>query len=384
MAEQDPSAEKTEEPTPKKLADAKKKGQVARSKEANSMAIMMVGSLILISFGPGMIDSLGDIFKNTLSLTREQIFDTRTITIVLVEDMLAALFNLMPLLLIMLLVALATPMIIGGWVFSTSSMSFKWNKLDPIKGIARIFGVKGLVELIKALGKVIVVGTIAYLLLFSLQHKILGLAHMTVETALAAAGEMFVWSLLLMSSGLLLIAAIDIPFQLFQHNKQLKMTKQEIRDEFKETEGKPEVKQKIRQLQQQASQARMMDDVPKADVIITNPEHFAIAISYKQDTMRTPILVAKGVDKIAVRIKHLAHDNEITIVESPLLARALYASTDLQKEIPAELYLAVAQVLAFVFQLAQAKKNRTAPPPPPAADVPSDFVAILQKRYPYV
>ena len=384
MAEEKSAEDKTEDPTPKRLQDAKKKGQVARSKEANAMAIMIVGSVLLMVLGPGMIQNLETIFSNSFSLTRVQIFDTKTIMHLLEADILAAFYNLLPLLIVMLVVVLVTPMIIGGWVFSMNSVSFKWNKLDPIKGMGRIFSVKGLVELIKALAKVTVVAVIAWLIMLVLKERILGLSHLPLKSALASAGDMLIWALLLLSSGLVLIAAIDIPFQLYQHIKQLKMTKQEIKDEFKQTEGKPEVKQKIRSLQQQIAQARMMDDVPKADVVITNPNHFAIAISYKPDSMKVPVLLAKGMDKIAIKIKHLAHENQITIVESPLLARALYASTDIQQEIPAPLYMAVAQVLAFVFQLDQAKKSGTPPPPPPVADVPDDFVQALRKKHPYL
>lgn len=375
MSEQDSGQEKTEEPTPKRRQDAKKKGQVPRSRDLNATAIMMVGGAGLLMLGPWMVGRLAGIFENTWSPSRDEVRDTAYLFETMQTVTVEALTTLLPIMGMLLLAALVAPLALGGWVFSGETLIPKLSKLNPGKGLARIFSAKGLMELVKALGKFLVVATIAGVLFFAFADDLLHLGLHPLEAGLAAAGEILFWSLLTLSSGLVLIAAIDVPFQVWQHNKQLKMTRQEVRDEFKQTEGKPEVKQKIRSMQQQMAQARMMDAVPTADVVITNPTHFAVALKYDQATMRAPKVVAKGTDLLAKKIREVASESGITLVEAPPLARALWASTDIDREIPAPLYLAVAQVLGFVIQLRMAKQKGRRKPKPPQPDVPKDFLA---------
>lgn len=223
--------------------------------------------------------------------------------------------------------------------------------MDPIKGMKKIVGPQGLVELAKALGKFILIGTIATLFLWNLRDQLLTLGKQEVEVAMIDLGYLVVWVFLVLSLSLLLIALIDVPFQKWNHVRQLKMTKQEVKDENKDTEGSPEVKGRIRRLQVELSQQRMMQDIPEADVVITNPTHYAVALKYDQASAGAPIVVAKGADLIAQQIRMVGEANKVPVLEAPPLTRAIYYSTEIGNEIPSGLYIAVAQVLAFVFQL---------------------------------
>ena len=216
-----------------------------------------------------------------------------------------------------------------------------------------MFSVRGLVELAKALGKFALVGVVAALWLRVIAPELLSLGYHSIRSALVDAGWMALWSLLLMSTALLLIAGLDVPFQLWQHSKNLRMTRQEIRDEQKDTDGRPEVKARIRQLQQQQANARMMDAIPEASVVITNPEHYAVAIRYDGAAMAAPVVVARGRDRIAARIREIARQHEVPIFHAPPLARALFKHTRLGQPIPFQLYKACAQVLAYLVQLDQ-------------------------------
>jgi len=258
---------------------------------------------------------------------------------------------------------------LGGWSFSMKAVSFKIDKLDPIKGIGRMFSAKSLMELVKVLAKFMLVAVISSTILWSLLEQLIGLSQESYQDALAHVGNLCGWSFLAYSSALILIAAVDAPFQLFQHNKQLKMTLQEIKDESKETDGRPEVKGRIRSLQQELSQRRMMEAVPDADVIITNPTHYAVALKYDQSGNGAPIVVAKGADFVAARIRNVAKENEVALVEAPPLARALYASTEINQEIPAGLYVAVANILTYVYQLNAAYTSGYVKPKQPS-DLP--------------
>jgi len=269
--------------------------------------------------------------------------------------------------------AILAPVVLGGWVFTVENLAPKMEKINPIKGVGKMFSIKSLMELIKSVLKVSVIGGIGAILYMQLRDQFMSLSSNPFHSAIVEAANLLVWSLIALACGMVLIAAIDVPFQIWHHKKQLRMTRQEIKDELRDTEGKPEVKAKIRSLQQQMATARMMDEIPNADVVITNPTHFSVALRYDQSSMRAPILVAKGTGLIALRIREIANDNDVTIVESASLARALFASTDLNGEIPSPLYLAVAQVLGFVFQLRMSRENGTPAPKKPRPDVPDEF-----------
>jgi flagellar biosynthetic protein FlhB len=274
-----------------------------------------------------------------------------------------------------MVVVIMTPLGLGGWSFSTKAISFKLEKLDPIKGLGRMFALRGLMELLKVLAKFALVAAISGSILWSLIGELLGLADEPLHAALAHVARLCSWSFLASSCALIIIAAIDVPFQLWQHNKQLKMTKQEVKDENKETDGRPEVKGRIRALQQEFSRRRMMEQVPRADVVITNPTHYAVALRYDHLSTRAPVVVAKGADLIASQIRLVADQHDVTIVLAPPLARALFASTDIDREIPAGLYVAVATVLAYVYQLRHAYENGDMPPEQPDdLPIPDDLV----------
>jgi len=358
MAEESESGqEKTEDPTPKKLDDAKKKGQVPRSKDLNSMAIMVIGSASLLTLGSYMIDSISLMIEKGLRLSRTEIFDTKSLLSRMEVTVFDALMGISPFLFVMTVVALFTPMALGGWSFSAGSMAFKASRINPISGFKRIFGTKGLMELVKSLLKLVCVSSIAVIFLWANKYEFLGLSALPLGAALHQGAWLIGMCFLVVSSSLILIVAIDVPFQLWDHSKNLKMTLQEVRDEMKDTEGKPEVKSKVRQMQQEMAQRRMMNAVPDADVIITNPTHYAIALKYHHESMAAPVVVAMGKDLIAFRIREIAQENEVEIFQAPPLARALYAQSELKKEISGELFFAVAQVLAFVFQLRTARQK---------------------------
>ena len=251
----------------------------------------------------------------------------------------------------------------GGWSFSLESISFKLEKLDPIKGLARIFSLKSLVELAKALAKFVLLLGAAILVFFSIDQQLLSLSSMTPKAAGLEAATILVQVLLILSATMILIVALDVPFELWNHSKQLRMTKQEIKDEMKETDGNPQVKQRIRTLQRQLAEGRMMEDVKTADVVITNPTHYAVALQYLDRPGSAPKVVAKGKDLTALRIRSIAADCDIPIFEAPPLARALYRSTEIGYEIPHVLYMAVARVLAYVFQLKNATPTDYVPKP---------------------
>ncbi len=372
MADNDTSQEKTEEPTHKKLRDAKQKGQVPRSKELNSMSVMVAGATGLLLMGPFMIAHLAQMMRSGFSLSREQIMNPAELFSHFQEALLTAAVGISPFLMLMTVIALATPMILGGWAFSVGSMAFKTDRLNPLSGLKRIFSANGLMELIKALAKFFVVSAIAVSFLWGNLDQFLGLGQEAFLPALNHAAWLFGYSFLVMSSSLILIAAIDVPFQLWDHSKKLKMTMQEVRDEMKETEGRPEVKSKIRALQQEMAQRRMMEDVPTADVIITNPTHYAVALRYDPEKMAVPVVVALGRDLIALKIREIASESGVEIFEAPPLARALYAHGQLGKEIPGQLFYAVAQVLAFVFQLQRARNQGLDLPDRPEPYVPPE------------
>ena len=350
MAEQT-AHERTEQPTPKRLRDAREKGQVARSRELTTMAVLLASAAGILLVGNTFISDLLDMMRDVFITSRADLMDIDKVPEIFEQSMTTAIVALIPFFTIVVAAALFSPMALSGWSFSTQAMAFKWEKLDPIKGISRIFSWRGLVELIKALAKFAVVLVIALLLLRHNVDSFMTLGTEDVMQSLHDTGKILGWSFLVLSSAMILIAAVDVPFQLWDHNRQLKMTRQEVKDEYKETDGSPDMKRRVREVQQEMARRRMMQDVPKADVVITNPTHYAVALRYDQNRMRAPIVVAKGKDLIAQQIRHIALSHHVPILSAPPLSRALYFSTELQHEIPAGLYLAVAQVLAYVYQL---------------------------------
>lgn len=351
MAEQDSGQERTEEPSVKRLQEAREKGQVPRSQELNTVMVLMASAAIMFVVGEGLIQSLSDVMKLGMSLERSDLFDVGAMLNTLWQAIAIMAWDMVMFLGVTVIAAVSAPAFIGGWNFSAQAMGIKLEKLSPLKGLKRIFGPQGLVELGKALGKFLLVGFFGTLILWSLRDRLLTLGQQEVMPAMAELGYIVLWGFLAICASLILIVMIDVPFQKWNHQRQLKMTKQEVKDEHKETDGSPEVKGRIRRMQIQLSQARMMQDVPKADVIITNPTHYAVALRYDQAKSGAPVMVAKGADLIAQQIRMVGQHHEIPQLSAPPLARAIFYNTEIGEEIPAGLYIAVAQVLAFVFQL---------------------------------
>ena len=350
MSSNEEGQERTQEPTPKRLEDAKAKGQVARSRELSTMLVTIACASVILILG----DSLGQGFLNLLRYCLSPAFlsgrNSDDLPGAFMTVLVDGLWLTWPIMAVSFLAAIIASIMLGGMVFS---LSFKFEKLNPITGIGRIFSLQSVVELLKSIAKVVLIGGVGWLLLEQLTDDILGLSLQTADVAVASSATMMLWFLLLVSLPLIVIALIDVPWQLWSHHKQLRMTRQEVIDEHKESEGRPEVKQKIRELQQAVARQRMMTKVPTADVIITNPTHYAVALRYDLRQGKAPILVAKGIDEVAARIRELADQSQVPLVASPQLARAVYASCDLDHEIPAGLYLAVAQILTYVYQLKQ-------------------------------
>ncbi|MFZ5514030.1 MAG: flagellar biosynthesis protein FlhB [Pseudomonadota bacterium] len=371
MAEQpDSGQERTEAPTPKRQREAREQGQIARSRELGTTLVLIVSAAGLLLLGPATAAALLEELRTGLSLTREMIFDPLWMTRGLGEMAWRGFLAILPLIGLLMLAAFLAPLLMGGIGFSWKALEPKFERIDPLKGLQRMFALRALIELIKSIIKFLLVGAVAVLVIWLELDDLLRLGLTDPRGGLLAAMEILGWGFLLMSVSTLLIAAFDVPYQWWEHIKQLRMTKQEIRDEFKETEGKPEVKQKIRQLQMQAAQRRMMQEVPKADVIITNPTHFAVALRYDAARGDAPIVVAKGRDLVAARIREIGEEHGVLVFSAPPLARALYQTTDLNQPIPAELYRAVAQVLAYVYQLNEARRQGGAAPPRPEVEVP--------------
>jgi flagellar biosynthetic protein FlhB len=351
MAESSDGQEKTEQPTAKRLEDAKRKGQVARSRELNTMAITLIGMVVLVVMSGYLGGELKQVMVHGLELERREIFDPNSLIRHLSEAAQDAFLALAPFFFAMTAVAIASSVVLGGFAVSAEAMAPKLSKLNPLKGLQRMFSLKGLMELVKALAKFTLVGGATALLLWYTLGEYLLLHEMELQQAALYLGSLIGWSVILISSTLILVAAIDVPFQLWDHKRQLKMTRQEVRDELKETDGRPEVKSRIRQLQQELAQRRMMEEVPKADVIVTNPSHYAVALRYDPDRMKAPRLIAKGADLVALNIRRVGAQAGVPVVESARLARAVYFHTELDEYIPIGLYLAVAKLLAYVFQL---------------------------------
>ena len=351
MAENADGSEKSEEPTQKKLDDARDKGQIPRSKELTTLLITLSAGVFMLLYGGSMMQDFIDLMTKGLSLDRDIAFDTQKLFDLIIALTLKAIYLMLPFMLVMVLIALFSPILLGGWAFSAKALAPKASKLNPISGIKRMFSAKALLELLKAFAKFALVMTMATYFLYYTFAEVLALGIEPFKFAMAHSGSLIVEAFIFVSLSLLIVAAIDVPFQLWEHNKQLKMTKQEVKEEHKQQEGNPEVKGRIRQVQREMSQRRMMQKVPDADVIITNPTHFAIALKYDQDSMQEPVILAMGVDFMAAQIRTIAKENNISIVEAPPLARALYYNAEIDRPIPYELFKAVASVLAYVYQL---------------------------------
>lgn len=373
MAE-DSGQERTEDPTAKRQKESREKGQVARSKELNTLAVVMVAAVGLLMLGPEMARKLMDLMAYNFTLEREVLYSTDTMGLHLLASIRQGFGALAPLLAMLLVAALVGPVLLGGWLFSAKLLAPKGERLNPLAGLKRMFSIKALVELLKALAKFAVVLAMALVVLRMRQDDLLALGNEALPGAIFHSGWVLGTSLLLLASSLILIAAVDVPFQIWDNKQKTRMTKQEVRDEYKDSEGKPEVKSRVRQLQREMAERRMMGEVPKADVVITNPTHYAVALKYDPVHSGAPVVVAKGADFLAQKIREVASEHDVIVLESPPLARAVFYSTELEQPIPAGLYLAVAQVLAYVYQVRQFQEGKgKRPGPMPEPPIPDDL-----------
>ncbi len=373
MAEND-AGEREEAATPKRLKEAREKGQIARSKELTTALLLMAAATALYSFSSSAGSDIADIARKAFSPDRRFIFNPKQMLDSLNELVGDAIFAVLPFFLVLFFIGLISPMAIGGISFSTKALAPKANRMSVGKGLKRMFGLHALVELLKALAKISVVFLVGYLVMTFAFPSLTQLGQGNVEAGIASAMDIVAGSFFFLSLSLIVIALIDVPYQIWNHAKELKMSKQEVKDEFKETEGRPEVKGKVRQKQREISQQRMMEAVPDADVVVTNPEHFSVALKYDVMKSGAPIVVAKGADLIALQIRKVAAANDVHIMQMPPLARALFYTTEIDEEVPQGLYLSVAQVLAFVFQLRSFNEGKgPRPEQVKDLDIPPEF-----------
>ncbi|MFK8068222.1 MAG: flagellar biosynthesis protein FlhB [Gammaproteobacteria bacterium] len=350
MAE-DSGQDKTEDATPKRKEEARKEGDIPRSADLTTMMMMMTASIALLSLGAGVMEGIASLTKEFFMRAADVNISPHELPGIFMSGISHITRAMIPLVSVMVLVAIIAPTLLSGWNFSTKAMAFKFDKMDPIKGLGRVFGPNGLIEMFKTVLKFLVIATAAFFLIKSQMMEIMTVGEADLNSSLRHVVDLVAWTFLIVSSSTLLIVLVDVPQQLWRHSKKLKMSLEDIKKENKDTEGMPEVKARIRQKQQELAQRRMMEEVPKADVIVTNPTHFSVALKYDTENMGAPTVVAKGADEIAFKIREIGRGNQIPILETPPLARALYYSTKINQEIPAGLYKAVAQVLAYVFQL---------------------------------
>ncbi|MBS3668762.1 MULTISPECIES: flagellar biosynthesis protein FlhB [Halomonadaceae] len=374
MADNDSDQEKTEEATPRRKEKAREEGQVARSRELNTFLLLLGGVVGLYSMGKMLYDQLGAVMEQAFLFERRQAMESTPMLVNALDLGQRTLFTMMPLFLLLAVIALVAPGLMGGWLISAKSMQPKFSKLDPIKGVKRIFSTQALIELAKAIAKSALVGGVAATFLYFNIGKFMALMDQPIQQALTNALTMAAQAAGLMVMVLIVVILIDVPFQLWDNAKKLRMSQEEIKREHKESEGDPHVKARIRQQQQAMARGRMMSKVPDADVIITNPTHYAIALTYQEGSMGAPRLVAKGADAVAARIREIGEEAGVPRLEAAPLARALYHHVDLEAEVPAELYTAVAEVMAWAYRLKQvAKQGGEVPPTPDNLPVPPEM-----------
>lgn len=365
----DSAEEKTLPATEKRKREARERGQLPRSRELSTAVVMGAGAALAVGFGNTLGSRAFGFMQRGLRFDAAALADPSRLPAAIGEAILSGLAIVAPIMLASFFAALIAPMLIGGWNLSSRALQPDFSRLNPVTGLSRMFSTNSLVELAKSIAKFLIVGLVAGISWWSARGELMGLgvepSSQAIGHGLGLVASTFVW----MCAALGLIAFIDVPWQLWSYARQMKMSRQEIKQEYKQSEGSPEVKGRIRRLQAELSQRRMMDKVPGADVIVTNPTHYAVALKYTAGRNRAPVVIAKGVDTVAAAIRERAAEHRIPLVEAPPLARALYRGCDLEEEIPAPLYAAVAQVLTYVFQL-RAWRGGERPQKPAVGDVP--------------
>ncbi|HEY0749224.1 MAG TPA: flagellar biosynthesis protein FlhB [Steroidobacteraceae bacterium] len=373
MAESESGGDRTEEPSQRRLQEARERGQLPRSRELTNFATMIGGSAALVAIGGTLAAHLSQMMRRSLSIDPKSLRSTDSMTASLGDAGITAVTALLPVFGALIAMVLLASVALGGWNFSSKALTPDFSRLSPLSGIKRLFGMHGVSELGKALLKCLVVGAVCAAVVSATFGDVLALARMAPRDAVARGVGLMSWAFVWLCASLALVAIVDVPLQIFQFKRALRMTRQELRDEAKETDGRPETKQRIRQLQQTLARRRMMHKIPTADVVIVNPTHFAVALKYDPKKMRAPVVLAKGVDLVAQNIRRIAEEHRVAVFESPKLARALYRSTDLNKEIPNGLYVAVAQVLSYIFRVRTLNPTIAARVARPAPKLPDEY-----------
>lgn len=373
MAE-DSDLERTEPASSRRIEQAREKGQVARSRELATFAVLIAGGGGLMMMGAGLMESMTALLRDGLMLDKVALADPLNMLARLRDESQSVLIAFLPFLLLVFVAALLAPMLLSGWLFSMEALQPDFSRMNPLKGLARIISWQSLVELVKAVAKSSLIGGVAAWVIWHNKDALFALATEPLQYGIVHAGSLIAFTFIAVAGSMILIVAIDVPFQLWHHAKGLRMTREELRQEAKEMEGDPQIKGHIRRMQREAARRRMMTQVPKADVIVTNPTHFAVALRYQDKKMRAPQVVAKGTYLLAQRICELGREHQVPILRTPPLARALYRHADLGEEVPAPLYTAVAEVLAYVYQLRRYEaQGGVAPRVPDNLPVPANL-----------
>ena len=374
MAE-DSDLEKTESATPRRLEKAREEGQVARSRELATFMILAAGAASIWFGGAMLYERLSGVVRRGLAFDQRIVRDPAVMVVEAAHGAWEALLALLPIIIVLVVVAVLSSILLGGLVFSTKALAPQFGRMNLFKGVARMFSMQTAVELSKTLAKAGLVGSIAAVVLWRHHDDLLALMHAAPTAALYRAMEVVAKCVGITVASLAFIVLIDAPWQLFSHAKKLRMSKEDVRQESKESDGDPHVKGRIRQQQRAMARRRMMSEVPKADVVVTNPTHYAVALRYEEAGSSAPKVIAKGTGLIALRIRELAAEHRIPALEAPPLARALHHHVELGQEIPAALYTAVAEVLAWVFQLRswQPAAGQVEPTPPSDLPVPGSL-----------
>jgi flagellar biosynthetic protein FlhB len=345
--------ERTEPASERRREQAREEGQVARSRELSTLTLLLAAGGGLWFMGVGLADKLSDMMRRAMQLSRTLAFEPDLMLLRLKDSYLDMLLAFSPLLLLLVLASVASELLLNGWMFTFKPLMPAWNRLDPIQGLARILSLQGVVEMIKAIIKTVLIGGVAAWVIWHNSGAVLGLVTEPLNAGMQHMVRLLGSSFLIMAGSMVLVVMVDVPFQVWDHSRKLRMTREEVRQESRETEGDPQVKQRIRSQQREMARRRMMSEIPKADVVVTNPTHYAVALRYQGQSMRAPKVVAKGAHLLAQRIGSIAREHDVPVLEAPPLARALYRHAELGDEVPAALYTAVAEVLAYVYQLRQ-------------------------------
>lgn len=369
MAEES-DLERTEPASARRLEQAREEGNVPQSRELMAFMVMAAGAGTFWILGGWIAQRAADLVRHGLSFSRTAAFDPVVMREGALGLSLDAFLVAGPIFVAIIVAIVVTPAMMGGWILSPKAMQLDLTRMDPIKGIGRMFSWQSIAELVKAILKALLIGLVLYWVVRHEQDRLFALIAAPIEVGLASFAQVLFFSFVALIAGLAVIAAIDVPFQLFQYHDRLKMTREELRQESKESEGDPHLKARIRSQQREMARGRMMAEVPKADVVVTNPTHFAVALKYDAERMAAPVVVAKGMNLIAERIRELALENQVPLLEAPPLARALHRHAEAGDAIPAALYTAVAEVMAWVFQMdAYAKDMVDAAPPVAPRDI---------------